>query len=482
MRGISYIVTDTTKDFSLSIHDSDYSQNTIVMEQVVGTLLKFNHQDQAIPFLAESWKVVDGLKWIFKLRPNLKCENGEEITAESYVNNFKNIFRMLAKSNELPTFDCLRGWDAFITGKSSDLGLFVEDKVTIVFSFSKKVEGVEEYLSMPYFGYYASANFNIDGNWANKGNVIASGAYRVASFSQDEIKLLAREDMFQFKITAPLKVLIQKKELNQALKDNKDHTIIAKRGECDLRLLSKSNFTTAKGRPVIAYSLILNPKGSRFFSTIENRQIFIKHFLNEKSLLPLLNSDSELSNDLFLDHPSATSFFEGESNQDQFSISNEGPLIIYSPYPTENKECSYIKELICRVCHKLNIQYEFTNAPSDSSKDVIKKLTKECDLRISGVHAGTKIDYFIVKMIFCSDLGVSYPDPYNKLGSLTKLYEEGKIDLADFQQQFNRIYREDSAVLPVLHSGPIWFVSKEINLNNDNGRIYTPRFDLIEVK
>ena len=64
----------------------------VVIEQVYGTLLNLDHD--AVPYagLAESWEQSeDGLKWTFKLRPDLKFHNGEALTAEDVVFTFNRI-------------------------------------------------------------------------------------------------------------------------------------------------------------------------------------------------------------------------------------------------------------------------------------------------------------------------------------------------------------------------------------------------------
>lgn len=51
-------------------------------------LTRVNKEGQVVPWLAESWKLVDDKTWHFKLKPNLEFSNGAKIDADAVVAHF----------------------------------------------------------------------------------------------------------------------------------------------------------------------------------------------------------------------------------------------------------------------------------------------------------------------------------------------------------------------------------------------------------
>ena len=51
-------------------------------------LTRVNKEGQVVPWLAESWKLVDNTTWHFKLKPNLEFSNGAKIDADAVVGSF----------------------------------------------------------------------------------------------------------------------------------------------------------------------------------------------------------------------------------------------------------------------------------------------------------------------------------------------------------------------------------------------------------
>src|SRR5678815_172838 len=60
-------------------HDSTPTHNVLL--NVYDTLLFRDRDLRLIPWLAESWQMVNPTTWVFKLRPNVKFHNGEEFDA-----------------------------------------------------------------------------------------------------------------------------------------------------------------------------------------------------------------------------------------------------------------------------------------------------------------------------------------------------------------------------------------------------------------
>ena len=87
------------------------------------------------------------------------------------------------------------------------------------------------------------------------------------------------------------------------------------------------------------------------------------------------------------------------------------------------------------------------------------------------------------KMMFCSDIGVGFPDPSGRVCALVRKFErsENKI-LENYTKELYEILDDDAVVVPLFHASPQWLYSKDIDLSNVTPLSLVPRFDLIEIK
>ncbi|MBF0365303.1 MAG: hypothetical protein HQK50_07005 [Oligoflexia bacterium] len=478
---LNYVITDETSSISFSPYDSDLDTNATVVDHLVGTLVKYGPDGRYAPFLAEKWYSTQDNKWIFELKENLSSEDGQKITAENYVKSLKFIFKKLAHDGTLPTFDALIGWKEFIRGAGELKGLYYKDDKTLVFEFDRKIEGLIDYLAMPYYGFYSSSDFNPDGTWKNNQKISSTGAYKVKRYTENEILLEMRQDIFSYDKFAPQLVLVKKQKSEDALKENRSRSLLTI--SLEGKSISQSDFTLIKGPPIVLTTIILSPYKENVFHDLSMREVFVEDVLEYQTSNRFESSDKIVSTDFFVDYPGKqTSTPKGSiAPKDTLKIVKGKEVLIYIPSLLAKAERDYLDTLFTFILTKKH-GIKFTYA-SDDPKDeqlIQKKINnKFFDIRVSTVFAGSTIDWFIVKMIFCTKLGVSYPDPSGRMCSLTKSYEEGKVALKDFQQRFNQIYREDSSVIPMFHGGATWLVSKDIDLKNIASTMSHPRFDLI---
>ncbi|MDR0554405.1 MAG: ABC transporter substrate-binding protein [Treponema sp.] len=67
----------------------DYSSN-VVGFQIFETLLTYDANNNLIPYLAESWRAVDNLTYVYKIRGDVKFSDGTPLTADDVVFSIEN--------------------------------------------------------------------------------------------------------------------------------------------------------------------------------------------------------------------------------------------------------------------------------------------------------------------------------------------------------------------------------------------------------
>ena len=72
---------------SMDPHYQNYTANANVMEHMFEALVGRDADGKLVPGLAESWRLVDGLTWEFKIRKGAKFSDGSNVTAEDVVHS-----------------------------------------------------------------------------------------------------------------------------------------------------------------------------------------------------------------------------------------------------------------------------------------------------------------------------------------------------------------------------------------------------------
>jgi len=120
----------------------DDNKNAIVGEVQEGLVRMHNGKLEAAG--AESWTTSkDGLTWTFKLRAN-QYSDKTAVVAADYVNAVQRIFDPEVNCHNASIFYCIKGGEAFNTGKGKkeDVGVKAPDDKTLVFTLNE---------ALPYF-------------------------------------------------------------------------------------------------------------------------------------------------------------------------------------------------------------------------------------------------------------------------------------------------------------------------------------------
>jgi ABC-type oligopeptide transport system substrate-binding subunit len=472
-----------SKDFlpdSLSVYDSDISKNLLIMEQVVGTLVKFGEGGGASPYLAEKWeRNHSGRVWNFTFKENLLTEDGVPINAKNYMKGFLLVLKKLSKKSDPPVFKELLGYEGFKKGESELLGLRVLDEKTIEFSFNKKVSGILEFLAMPYYGFYSLENFT-GSSWKDKGRIISSGAYSVSLWSGDKVSL-KRRDFNLNKKGMPESVDIYFKKIEKGERFVVP-TIIHTKKPLEEKITETYNIESI---PTFLMAIVLSPFKDNFLKSIE-----VRRYIRSKILS--LNLEKYKKNSLYR---VASGFYHAEN--DRYKKEREKKLVIpqellesslsleiATAATADMNEFIHIKSVMDDVFEGTKVSLEWKRVDRSMDKEAIDRYfsNKYYDMRLSTVNSGSYPVNWIVEMMFASRLGISFPDSEGHILDLVKKYENEEMKVDVYLEKFEKIVFNDSVVIPVLHSSFNWIVTDNIISDSLDITSSVSRFDLVRLE
>ena len=141
----------------------------------------------------------DYKEWTFTLRDDLKWSDGEKITANTYLDSWFDSLEN-SKSDEIYRLFVIKGAEDYYNKKSDrvSVGLKVQDNKLIV-NLNNPIKNFDEWVSNPIF--YPIRKENRDLNLDKK---IVNGAFKISSFTDDEI-ILERNENYWDNVNTKLK-------------------------------------------------------------------------------------------------------------------------------------------------------------------------------------------------------------------------------------------------------------------------------------
>ena len=153
----------------------------------------------------------DFKEWTFTLRDDLKWSDGEKITASTYLDSWLDSLEN-SKSDEIYRMFLIKGAEDFYNKKidKSSVGLRVQDNKLIV-SLNNPIKNFDEWVSNPIFYPIRKENVNL-----SLDKKIVNGAFKVSSFTDDEI-ILERNENYWDNINTKIKKVTLKLVENEIL-------------------------------------------------------------------------------------------------------------------------------------------------------------------------------------------------------------------------------------------------------------------------
>jgi hypothetical protein len=118
-------------------------------------------------------------------------------------------------------------------------------------------------------------------------------------------------------------------------------------------------------------------------------------------------------------------------------------------------------------------------------KEKYGNTNREYDIRLAGVDIGASAENWVVGMMFCSQIAISFPDPSGNVCQFVKSHEgrSGHYSDKEYLKQFEKLVADDAAVIPLYHTGSYWLVSPDIDFEKVLApTLVVPRFDKLRFK
>lgn len=489
MRHLNFYISQSDIQISVDPADSDFASNLVHMEQLVGTLIKYGAPGAYRPFLAEAWQVSpDGLVWVFKLRDELHCEDGTEVSSDRYKEGLQLAFRNHAPDENTPAFSLLRGWKEFFDGSAMAIeGICTPDKRTLIFEFSAAPSGFEPYLCMPYFGFHCAENFDERGKWKDKRRIVASGAYKLRSIDLSgglsEVQLELRTGWpLPFGDEAPERVSIKAVSRDFFAQAPEPHSMV--QAYIDEADVVHPEWQAFNGPATISSNVVLNPTRG-VFSDVSARRCFAD-VLRRRILRARDEFRWATASSVFYPFTAQAVPAAVLSPAHDFSF-RAGENVMVEEFPVSNARGAFVLSLMQEAGREVGLQPVMVpiNQIKMDRDQYYKKRLSELDIFSIGVAKGRRAEPWLNQMMFCSALGVRFPDPSGRICSLTEKYLGRSLnaeEYAAYGNEFERILVEDAAVIPVFHRGESWLCSEDIDFGQSSPVAAASDFLSIQLK
>lgn len=476
---LSYTLYKPRALINLNIFEAEKYEAAVVVQQLVGNLIYYSNKGRYEPRLAQSWERVAPNIWVFELKSELKCENGEAITPVSFKKSIERAIFIFSKKGDIPVLGYLVGIKEFINNNQNNTNLEQLTSLagirvngnSLSFEFDRPIKsGLLQILSFSPFGYISIENFNDRGEWKNDLVFISSGPFAVKSIQVGKQYELVRNPYWrEFASNAPEIVRI-----NHVVPDKRVGVPVII--DAFTQTYENSNFRKFQLVPEYINSVLLGNLSEGYFKSLEVRAIFKEHFERKRDrLLPYS----------FGTNTRSSSFYPNQNSEPGPNLKVLGkikptlkPLIIEGKIPLEGTPRSYAWKILKEVLEENNMPFEFSNTEG-KFEDMINK---DYDIRIRGSSIGGGVEAWGLFVAFCSPFGINFPDPSGRVCEMIQKYDRDEIDDKILTENFLDAVESDSAILAVSHYGIQMFLSDEIDLESISPMMSIMRFDQLDLR
>lgn len=506
---------DTPSHTTLWIPDAPYSSDPldfdnlfhhIVFYSVFSPLVTEYKSGSVTGLIAESWSSTDDFKtWTFKIRPDLKFENGDPITSEAIQKSFKRIFFLLKqRKSQNGIVENILGIDKFDNLSDPLSGLVINNNPStyepnltsnLTFTLTKPIKN---FLALISFGMYSIVHPSLydsqTGNWLNQKKSISSATYSLGSWDENHLELTLRNNY-----KSPIELTNTKKittlKIYWPSKDSKNETST----QVAQSFPSSYDLTYGTSDEVLVDTKI-DPKDSKeYFGGTVSEIRFVRCLSYYLPSSPCSDRDTRIAmRDVFylnlikLGFQPIKSFFPLVMSgikeiQHSFTIQNKSKSMSSLSQKTININDTNASNPIVKngykssleaIAESFGMKLNFKNISSGKIYEDIElqPKTPEVDIcsNVSGIYIDKPQDD--VQFMFKSKEGVMLPDTD---GRIMSELNQSPVDL----QKVNELLWDQAVVWPLSHYGiGFWAIKNRYDFSAINLAKTPTMFELIRLK
>ena len=253
-----------------------------VVPQFYTRLIKYGSKStKLVSDGADSWNISsDGKTYTFKIKQNIKFTNGDPLTAQNFIDEFK---RILTPSIASPASGFINplivGSADFAKGKAKDIsGITAPDKYTLQIQLTKPQGTFLDILSMPFFSAIDQSYVSSIGDKAFDHKPMGSGAFKMDSYEIGKQMVISKNSNYFVSGTPKLDKItfnVEKNQQTSALKFKQGQTAFIGWNTS----LTSTDFVQMMNDPKYKNSFISQTLVSTEYLALNNR---VKPFNNVK--------------------------------------------------------------------------------------------------------------------------------------------------------------------------------------------------------
>ncbi len=428
----------------------DLSVHHVTMRSVFASLVSMYENGKISPQIATSWHSnQDQTTWTVTISTDWKFSNGDLITPEIVLRNFKRLVLVKNRENSKSgLLEYLRGFHEFRSINDELDGIQV-DKNNLIFSFIKPMPNFLEKIS---FGLYSIAHptqYNNDGVWINKKSELSSGAYVISKWDNENFELELRKNLqginyenrihnikfnFSLQLEEVLKSdLILREKLNNLVDDN-DWYYASTLEDSNIVYVKVMKWSQAQ-TPYADLDARKNLRAA-FYKNLEDAG-----FKADKSFFPLsMKGVKEINGTDYYTRPNL-----------QKKLLTMPPF--FKPLKSKNnlnkKDLGEIYKLgFEKMCESIGVTAEYRDYPELESDE-----EKIYDLQYLGTGINIDDPFEDIKFMFLSKHGINLPD---STGKIKEILKDNFFDV----QKVNEELWDQAIIWPIRHYSQGFWVKR----------------------
>ena len=462
---------------TLDTHEADTPPVMQIARNIYATLVSEHILGEPEGILVKSWIVSDqGREWRFKLKENLRFDDGSLITPEIVLMSFKRIL-WLTREEGLVLNSLLPEVQKWKSMREDSRCICIENVNELVFRFIKEPLSLFETISQPIYGIVHPKCFDSNGIWKKPFVSSASGQYSISEVNDRYIQIKNRY-IFRNVTNAPDEVRI-------SWPYKEGDTVLSLLSERKIDLTVEHSFAIGKERfdellqegiqiveepPLRMHFVHLNYKREPF-SKKNLREMFRDQFLNLISIDPeYLSAGSEVDPSFIPKGGIGYVKFNLLDNPINIKINFKKKIeILFYPFSSDFKIQKSIERIILNVIENLGLDANVVHY-SERSKAFDRMRRDDFDLIVRGSGILVHNPFADLRMMFMSNLGAKIPDPSNKIKDLILQPEDEpcKQQREKLVTQINENIFEEAAIITFAHSSVLYLMNKSFDFSNYN--------------